>query len=63
VPHWPTEHDDEPSLHVVQLVPQSDALVQLVPNWQQDRHAGYAQWPLSEHQESPAAHTPGHAGN
>jgi hypothetical protein len=55
VPHWPGTHDADPSLHVTHALPHAAAVVQAVPNWQQERQAGFVHWPLSEHHASPDA--------
>jgi hypothetical protein len=60
--HWPTAHDDDPSEQVTQDFPQSVAEAHVEPNWQQERHAGLTQLPLSEHQAKLGSHTPARAG-
>ena len=63
VPHSPAEHADDPSEQVTHASPQSAATAQLVPKKQHDRHWGATQRPSSEHHDSPAPQTPGHACN
>jgi hypothetical protein len=62
VPHSPVEQAVEPLEHVTQAFPQSAEAAQLVPNWQHDKHAGFAHWPLSEHHARPDAQTSLHCG-